>query len=179
MNGKEYPFHTRDELTKQLPHLKKRYLSYQKFAKASLHDIFSDKELAACEQLTAQTFSHVYVENLGKNKFKVKALPKATQFSTLNAIISEDFNGDGKQDAIVAGNFYPVNVQMGRYDASYGMLLLGDGHGNFTAVPPHESGISVSGETRALRKLKIGPKQFIVAVRNNNMLQAFSKISDR
>ncbi len=179
INGKQYPFHTRDELTKQLPYLKKRYLSYRKFAEATLPDIFSKEELEAGEQLTAQLFSHVYVENLGKNKFRVKPLPKATQFSTLNAVIADDFNEDGKTDAIMAGNFFPVNVQLGRNDASYGLLLLGDGHGNFTAVPPAESGISVSGETRVLRKLKIGPKQFIVAVRNNNTLQAFSKISDR
>jgi hypothetical protein len=175
INGKEYPFYTRDELTKQLPYLKKKYLSYQKFAEASLSDIFSDEELAACEKLSVQTFGHVYVENLGNNKFKIRPLPKATQFSTLNAITTGDFNADGKLDAIVAGNFYPINVQMGRYDASYGSLLLGDGLGNFKALPPIQSGISVSGETRSLRKLKMGDKELILAIRNNNTVEAFSK----
>jgi hypothetical protein len=175
IGSKQYPFYTRDEMTKQLPYLKKKYLSYQKFAEATLADIFSKEELASCDVLTAKTFSHLYVENLGHNKFRVKALPRATQFSTLNAIISGDYNGDGKLDALVAGNFYPVNVQLGRYDASYGSLLIGDNHGDFKAMAPYQSGISISGETRALRKIKVGANELFLAIRNNSTIQSFAK----
>ncbi|HWA33408.1 MAG TPA: VCBS repeat-containing protein [Cyclobacteriaceae bacterium] len=164
---KEYPFYTRDEMTKQLPYLKKKYLSYHKFAESSLKDIFSEQELAACSLLVAKTFEHVYVENLGSNKFKVSGLPKASQFSTISGVISGDFDLDGRLDAIVAGNFYGVNVQMGRYDASYGQLLKGSKNG-FKAVPPVESGISIPGETRRLRRIRVGNADYILALRNND-----------
>ncbi len=155
-------------MTKQMPSLKKRFLSYHKYAEATLYDIFTKEQLDASKQLVARTFEHAYVENLGGNTFKVTPLPKASQFSTVNAIISEDMDGDGKLDVLLAGNFYPVNVQMGRYDASYGQVLKGDGKGRFVSIPPFESGISVKGETRALRKVMVKGKEFILAVRNND-----------
>ncbi len=168
IGDKEYPFYTRDEMTKQLPYLKKKFLSYHKFAESSLKDIFSEQELAACSLLMAKTFEHSYVENLGNRKFKVTPLPKASQFSTVNAALSGDFDSDGTLDAIVAGNFYGVNVQMGRYDASYGLLLKGKGKNGFTAIPPVASGISIPGETRRLRKIHVGKGEYILALRNNN-----------
>ncbi len=174
MEGKEYPFYTRDELTKQLPYLKKRYLSYQKFGEATLKDVFNKEQLDKSEKLVVREFRHVYVENLGGNKFKVRPLPKASQFSTVNAVVSDDFDKDGYLDFILAGNFYPINVQLGRYDASYGLLMKGDGRGDFTAIPAYRSGVSIPGETRALRELKVGDNKFVAAVRNNSTLLVLS-----
>jgi len=176
-HGKEYPFHTRDEMTKQMPYLKKRYLSYHKFAEATLHDMFSDDVLKAAEKYTAYTFTSSYIENRGNGKFRVHALPKAAQFSTVNALMIEDFNYDGHLDILAAGNFFPINIQMGRYDASYGLLLTGDGKGNFKAVPPAQSGFSVKGETRALRKIKTKDRVYYIAVRNNDTLVAHAAIA--
>jgi len=45
-----------------------------------------------------------------------------------------------KQDAIVAGNFYLNNIQLGRYDANYGTILLVNGKGGFQALPAKETG---------------------------------------
>jgi hypothetical protein len=175
IGDKEYPFYTRDEMTKQMPYLKKKFLSYHKYAEATLQDIFSKEQLDGSKQLIARTFEHVYVENLGGNTFRVTPLPKATQISSVNAILSDDIDGDGKMDLIVAGNFYPVNVQMGRYDASYGQLLKGDGKGRFTSIPPYQSGISILGETRVLKKITVSGKEFILAIRNNNTVVSFSR----
>lgn len=174
VDGKEYPFYTRDEMTKQLPYLKKKFLSYHKYAEATLKEIFNEAELAACSLLVAKTFEHLYVENLGGNKFKVSALPKAAQFSTISAAVADDFDSDGTLDVVVAGNFYPVNVQMGRYDASYGLFIKNDGKGHFTAVPPVESGIQLIGETRKLRKVKVGGREIILAIRNNDTVAALA-----
>jgi len=66
-----------------------------------------------------------------------------------------------------------VNIQMGRYDAGYGLLLAGDGRGGFKAVPPAESGFSVKGETRALRTIHLGGKPYCLAVRNNDAVEFF------
>ena len=173
MRAREYPFHTRDELTKQLPSLKKRYLSYQKFADTDFKGMFSDALLQDALRYSVNTFETSVVENLGGGKFRVTALPKAAQFSTVNAVLAEDFDGDQKTDLLLAGNFFPVNIQMGRYDASYGLFLKGDGKGAFSAVPPAESGFSVNEETRALRKVRVGSRHLYLAVRNNQAIEAF------
>jgi enediyne biosynthesis protein E4 len=174
IGDREYPFYTRDEMTKQLPYLKKKYLSYQIFAEATLQDFFTKEQLNESEILMAKIFQHVYVENKGDRKFIVKPLPQAAQFSTLNAIVTDDYNGDGKLDIIAAGNFYPVNIQMGRYDASPGLLMLGDGKGNFKEMPPYQSGISLTGQTRQIKNLLVGTKRLVIAAKNNDSILVLS-----
>jgi hypothetical protein len=174
VHGVEYPFHTRDEMTKQMPYLKKRYLSYHKFSEATLHDMYPEDLLKTAIEYDVYNFQTSYIENLGNGKFQVKALPKLAQFSTVNALVIEDFNGDGNEDVLAAGNFYPINIQMGRNDASYGVLLLGDGKGHFRAMGPGQSGISLKGEIRSMRKIKVGARQQYMAVRNNNTVEFFA-----
>lgn len=176
--GKEYPFATRDEMTKQMPSLKKKYLSYSKYASATLHDIFTDEQLSQAEQYAAYTFQSSLVENLGNGKFSVRPLPKAAQLSTVNAILTGDFDSDGNTDLLLAGNFYPINIQMGRNDASYGLLMKGNGHGHFTALPAVQSGFSVKGEVRSFREIVVGKSPYCLAIRNNNTIEAF-RIGDR
>lgn len=174
MNGEEFPFHTRDEMTKQMPYLKKRYLSYKKFSEANFHTMFSKEDISRAEQYSAYMFESVYVENLGNGKFSITPLPAEAQRSTVNAIVADDFNNDQKTDLIVAGNFYPINIQMGRYDASYGQLLIGDGRGNYKSVTPAKSGLSLKGEVRAIRSIKVNNATYFLAARNGRSLQAFT-----
>ncbi|MEJ7645445.1 MAG: VCBS repeat-containing protein [Chryseolinea sp.] len=173
MNGKEYPFHTRDEMVKQMPGLKKRYLSYHKFSEAAFHDIFSDDDLKNTQQSVAYTFESSFIENLGGGKFRMQSLPAMAQVSTVNAILTGDFNNDKIQDIIIAGNFYPVNIQLGRYDASYGLLLTGDGHHTFTPIPGADSGLLLKGQTRKLRAINVGGTTYYIAVRNNERVVPF------
>ena len=56
------------------------------------------------------------------------------QLSPMYGIAAEDFDKDGNIDILMGGNFYQSKPEVGIYDASYGILLKGDGKGNFTAV---------------------------------------------
>lgn len=174
VKGVEYPFHTRDEMTRQMPYLKKKFLSYRKFAEASVSQMFAPELLRDAEKYEAHNFASVYIQNLGNGKFKVVPLPLSAQFSTVNAILTEDFTGDGEVDVLIAGNFYHPNIQMGRYDASYGLLLKGNGHGNFKSVPAYQSGLSLKGQVKHLVKLRHGAETVYLAVRNNDTVMAFS-----
>lgn len=179
IDGKEYPFYTKDEMVKQLPHLKKQFLSYQKFSESTMRDIFKPEEIKQSEVFIANRFDHVLVENSGDRKFRIKSLPKGTQFSTMQAITSFDFNDDGILDVIAGGNFYPTNVQMGRYDASYGSLLLGKNKNEFNDIPPYQSGLVLEGEVRILKQVMVNDRRVILAGRNNNSLQVFEFVKSR
>lgn len=174
VDGKEYPFYTRDEMTKQMPGLKKKYLSYQKFAATTFPEMFSQEVLATAEKHIANTFETCLIENLGGLKFRMKKLPVAAQFSSVNSILAEDIDADGKTDLLLAGNYYPINIQMGRNDASYGLCLRSDGNGGFVPLPAVQSGFKVQGEVRKLLKLKIGTAIHFMAVRNNDSIQCFT-----
>jgi enediyne biosynthesis protein E4 len=172
MKGKEYPFHTRDEMMKQMPSLKKKYLSYKKFSEASLTDLFTSSELKKADQFNATTFQSCIIENLGNLKFRIRNLPSAAQISTISSIVVDDVDKDGNVDLVTAGNFYPINIQLGRYDASYGLILKGDGKGSFTPLPAVSSGFSMEGEIRALRKIRVDGKTIYLGIRNNNSIEA-------
>ena len=83
-----------------------------------------------------------------------------------------DFDGDGHTDLVVAGNFSGVTPVRGRYDASYGLLLRGDGLGGFASVDLEASNLVIDGEVRdmALVQLADGGRLIVVA-RNDDALQ--------
>ena len=173
LNGREYPYCTRDEMVKQMPGLKKKYLSFAKYASATAGDIFGDS-LERAKLFEANTFETVYIENKGNGKFDMTPLPAGVQFSSVNASIIEDFNGDGNLDMLLAGNFYPLNVQMVRMDASYDSLLLGNGSGKFEVVPNKDSGICLRGEVRKLQKIKVKGQTHYLAFRNHDSILSLS-----
>ncbi len=98
------------------------------------------------------THTSLLINNAGK--FETRSLPVEAQFSMMDAILFKDYDADGKEDILLAGNFYPFRVQQGRCDAGYGCLLKGDGKGGFSVVRPAETGIYIPGDTRDMVELK-------------------------
>src|SRR3989454_12464625 len=76
--------------------------------------------------------------------------PVEAQFAPVYASLAADFNGDGHTDLLLAGNFYGVPPVLGRYDASYGLLLSGRGDGRFTAGDMGQSPLLIDGGGRHL-----------------------------
>jgi hypothetical protein len=92
-------------------------------------------------------------ENLGNGKFVKHPLPMEAQFAPVNAIICDDLDGDGHNDLILAGNEYQTEPMTGRYDASYGLFLKGDGSCHFKPVPFQQSGLLLQGDVKDLREI--------------------------
>jgi hypothetical protein len=90
-------------------------------------------------------------------------------------ITAEDFDRDGNVDILMAGNFYQAKPEVGIYDASFGVLLKGDGKGNFTAIPTQQSGISVRGAVRDIVVLKRNKNKTLLFAQNNEPLKIFNK----
>ena len=82
-------------------------------------------------------------------------------------------NGDGNLDLLLGGNLYNVKPEVGRYDASYGHFLEGDGQGGFRVVPPLKSGIRLEGEIRDIKSIKTPAGSMLVVARNNDSPQLF------
>jgi len=168
-NGeKSYPMALRHDLISQIPSLKKKYLKYESYKDATITDIFTPEQMQEALELKSFVFSSSVLINNGKGKFEVKQLPMEAQFSPLFGICTGDFDNDGNMDVLMGGNFYNVKPEVGRYDASYGVYLKGDGKGNFTSIKPKESGFFVDGEVRDIQKIVIGKSNYILVARNND-----------
>jgi hypothetical protein len=75
---------------------------------------------------------------------------------------------------VIGGNFYGTDAQLGRYDASVGAILIGDGQGNFQVVGPVDSGFSIPGNVRNILPIKTSTGTSLFIARNNDVCSLFS-----
>jgi enediyne biosynthesis protein E4 len=173
-NRKEVTFHGRDDLAKQMNTIRKKFDNYQKFANAGIYDILSAEELKDALILKANYLKTSYIENSGEGKFKISALPMQTQTAPVNGMLVEDFDADGNLDVLMVGNDFGNEVSVGRLDAFNGLLLKGDGGGNFKSVNLSESAFCVSGDAKGLvRVTNSQGKPIIMASQNRSDLKSF------
>ncbi len=166
LEGRELPFANKDELEKQIPVLKRKFLYAEDFAKAKFTDIFSEEELKHSDIYTANYFSNAILMNKGDLKFDVIAMPWQAQLSSFRDAAVVDANGDSLPDILMVGNYYDNNIQMGRYDADYGTLLINRGNGTFGTE--NLNGLEIKGQVRHIRKLNIAGKESFVLAKNND-----------
>ena len=166
LKGREIPFANKDELQKQMPILKKKFLYAADFAKAQLVEIFTPEKLKEAKLLSANYFANAVLINQGNLNFNLQALPWKAQLSSLRDAVVVDANHDNLPDILLAGNFYSNNIQMGRYDADFGTILLNKGNGQFSAE--NMNGLQLKGEVRHIRKIMINKKEAFVLAKNND-----------
>jgi len=175
LGGKETPFATHAEFIKQMPSLKKKFLYAKDFARASAADLVGADNLAGAVKLEANEFASMYFENLGGGKFKAHPLPDELQLSTLNAAQLADLNSDGRMEVLLGGNFFASNIEMGRYDASYGNVLSFSKDGKMTVSPL--GNLRMDGEVRRIRALRLKTGQGVVFVRNNGAAVVLERVN--
>ncbi len=175
-DGVSYPIATRDELLRLIPRLQTRYPTYASFGASRIEDIFSRAELERVQLLEAHTFASAVALNNGNGTFTLRPLPVEAQFAPIRAVVADDFDGDGHVDLLVAGNYYGVPPVLGRYDASYGLLLKGAGDGRFTAMDMEQSGLMIDGQVRHMVSVTLaGGRRGIVVARNNDRVELLLK----
>lgn len=89
------------------------------------------------------------------------------QLSAVNGMTTDDFDGDGNLDIVMNTNDYGSEVTTGRYDALNGLVLKGDGKGNFIPQSILESGIFIPGNGKALIKLRSKNNKYLLAAAQN------------
>ena len=173
IDGVSYPAISRDDLTDQIPVLKKEFPDYASYADATVADIFTPDEMKGAVTLKAETGETVYLENDGNNGFKLKKLPVEAQYSPVYAIVSVDANHDGKPDLVLTGNNAWTRIKFGRYKANHGILLLNDGKGNFKYVPQNISGFNLRDDIRSAEIINTVHGQQIIFGANDAPLKAY------
>jgi len=175
-DGKAYPYWMKGEMEKEIPSLKKKFLKFKNYAGKPFSELYTADELKQATILTVnETRTSVFL-NDGKGHFKSEPLPVEAQLSPVFATAVYDLNGDGTNDIFMGGNFFGLKPQTGRFDASYGTLLLSDSLHQFHYSAPRFSGIFVRGEVRDARILNAKQKNpLLLIARNNDDLQIFQK----
>ncbi|MEX2512234.1 MAG: VCBS repeat-containing protein [Cyclobacteriaceae bacterium] len=165
---------SRDEMIGQIPMLKRKYSDYQSFAKASTGDFFEQLGMDDADTLKVNMLASVYLENVGGN-FTIHELPEQAQFSPIFAFEFDDLNGDGRLEMMTGGNLSRTRVSTGQLDANPGFVLAGEEDGVLKLLPLRNTGISLKGNVRAIQKISIKDKNYLIYTFNNQGLKVFEK----
>jgi hypothetical protein len=168
VQGKEIPFAMKSDLEKQMPVLKKKFLYAQDFAKANMRSIFGSDKLMSAAVYSADCFSSGVLINNGNLNFSFEPFPWQAQLTTYRDAVVTDVNHDSWPDIRLAGNFYANNIQMGRYDADYGTLLINKKGKGFTCASL--DGFPINGEARHISEINFkGQNCFLLAMNNDSL----------
>ena len=166
-NPKEFPAFGRDDMVKQMIAFKGRFTNYKQYATASVAEVLIKEEISHSLKLQANNFSSCYIKNNGGGHFEMHPLPVEAQLSSIFGMIADDVNGDSNLDIIINGNDYGTEIATGRYDAFSGLILKGDGKGNFTAVQPEQSGVYIPGDGKSLAYIKSANNHLLLLAGQN------------
>lgn len=171
-DGIAYPLALKHDLITQLPGLKKDFLQYSNYAGKQLNEIFDNELLNQSLTLSVSTLSSGILLSTENGGWRFDELALETQVAPLYAAKSIDINGDNILDLIMGGNLFNVKPEIGRYDASFGHVLIGRGDGSYEIT--RDSGLKLLGEVRAIDTITIDNTPYLIVIRNNDRPQLFT-----
>jgi len=169
-----YPALDRNQLAQEMPAVKKKYLLHKDYATVTMAQLKDDFGAGGWTELTCETSASVWIENLGGGRFSVHVLPVQAQFAPVNCMVAADVDGDGATDLVLAGNEYQSESNSGRSDASYGLLLKGDGRGGLAPVDGVHSGLILDGDIRDMKMIRMKKERVLLAAPNDSKLKTFT-----
>ena len=170
-----YPLAALDVLARQLPQIRKHFLKYDQYARATTDAVLDALGAKNTATLKAELTQTAVLENLGGETFKIHPLPRMVQTAPVKGCVTEDVNGDGWTDLILSGNEYNTEVVQGIQAASRGWVLLNQGNFTFRPLLPEQSGLGTMGDMRAMVKLALGEDQWLLLLaKNQGLLDAFT-----
>ena len=144
-----------------------RFGDFDSFARAQLTEIYSAAILANTLQFRATTLESGILINDGSGQFVFQALPRLAQIAPAFGAVFADVDGDEHLDLYIVQNFFGPERETGHMDGGVGLLLMGDGKGNFHPVWPDRSGLVVPGDATDVAAVDLdgnGSVDFVVGV---------------
>ena len=102
------------------------YLHYSYYSDATINDIFSKQQISKAKVLSCGEFASGILFNNGDGHFEFKPFPLQAQFSKIYSVVTDDFDKDGQNDILIAGNFFSYKTELGKDDAGLGLLIKAD-----------------------------------------------------
>jgi hypothetical protein len=172
-NGNFYPFLGKEELEKQLPFIKKKFLDYGTAAGNPVDKMFAKNVLDTAAVFEAYNLLSGILLNDGKGKFKFIPFPSPAQAAPVFSMLHDNLFKDRKKSLLGGGNFYGVLPYEGRYDASNLWLLQWD-KDNWHTHAPGMPGFYLPGEVRDIKRARsINGSVYFIVARNNDSLRVY------
>jgi enediyne biosynthesis protein E4 len=154
VQGKEWPFASRDQLLEQVPSLKKKFTTYASYSTASPTDVLGTKYKKAYRLTITESRSGMMINTT--NGFEFQPFGREAQLSTINDFYLVDVNKDGWMDLLAGGNSLKQEATYGPIDSSTGLLLLNNNGQLFTIEQAGSWGLRSQFQLKKILNLKIG-----------------------
>jgi len=165
-SGADFPILDRDELFKQIPSLKKKYLYYKDYASANMTDLFGSEvyQTALIKELR-ELSSAIYWGS--DNGFTKNNLAPEIQYANVSSILLEDTDNNGTIDIVLGGNQSKIKPQFGPLESSNGWILKQQKNGIFDKP----ASLGVKGEIRSIISFKNKDQYSIILGINNDSIK--------
>ncbi|MDO6808485.1 VCBS repeat-containing protein [Zobellia galactanivorans] len=168
-DGKYYPLEGLDGLSSQLVSLKKKFNTYKSFAGSPIESILDREALKNAKILEVHELRSGFLKN-ENGRFSFVPFPNELQVSPLMAMLRHDFDGDGKEEVLAAGNYFGVKPYHGRFDSFGGALIKGENNVILSA----RIGLDLSQKSvRHLNLLPINGENYLLITLNNSNAQIY------
>jgi len=164
-NKTYYSINTKEQLQQVLgSYIATKFKSYKDFAGKSFDQIIDTKLQTKGLLKTVQNLSSGYLENRNGN-YLFKAFNEKLQLSPITCFLKEDFNKDGLEEVLVAGNIFEVPPYQGKLDGNLGYML----HTGGKLTSGLDLGLTIGNkQVKQLEMLKIGNDNYLIVVVNND-----------
>lgn len=164
-----FPMDGFDLITSQIPSLKKKYTSYQSFAGQRLEEILSEEQLEKAEVLEVHELRSGYLLNDG-GRFTFKPLAIELQIAPIMAQLKYDFDGNGKDEILLGGNYFGVQPFHGRYGSFNGAVLKSADE----ILRGSEAGLRfINRSVRDMNVLQHNNSKYLVVTVNSDSVQVY------
>ncbi|WP_405205040.1 VCBS repeat-containing protein [Aquimarina sp. LLG6339-5] len=168
-NGKYYTALALDELSSQLNYLKKKFTTYTGFAGKTVDQIFGKDVLENAKLFEVHELASGYLKN-DQGTFSFVPFDDSLQLAPILSMLKYDFNKDGTEEVLLAGNYFGVIPYHGRFDGFAGAIIGKDA----LIIKAQELGINLSQKSvRGLNIINFVNKDYLLITLNNGKAEIY------
>ena len=168
-NESYYPLLGLDALASQLVSLRKKYSTYRSFAGQTIEEILSENQLKSSKKLKVNTLKSGYLRN-DSGSYTFVPFNRDFQVAPIMTFCKFDFDNDGADEILAAGNYFGVQPFHGRLDSFTGALIKDEK----TIITGDKLGLDFAQKSiRHLNTILFQNRNYLIATPNNGKVQLY------
>jgi len=168
-NGNYYPLEGYDNLIAQIPSLQKKYTAYRDMAGRTIEELFTPRELSKMKVHEVDQLASGYLRSEPQGYTFVEFADEL-QVAPIMAQHIYDFDGDARDELLVAGNYFGVQPLQGRFGSFGGALIKSESE----ILLGIEIGLNLINQSvRHINTIGVEGQRYLLITMNNGKPQVY------